>query len=213
MANLNINTSDDAALRQYARQLGINNWHNMRMDNLREKIAEAEAALESAPLTQPVPAQPETLSNFDPIGPLGDPGVPVAEKPKPAPRQKSIDEMTDAEVIAAAEAEKARQFLRDSQKKQAQNAAVAGAKVNMEHLINVESPRVKIHVPFQEGKPLVRVAVVNGVRWDIPVGEDMEVPLPIAEALDNCIRDEYANYRKFKKGEHDFLTKKTVIKL
>ena len=207
MANLNINTSDDAALRQYARQLGINNWHNMNMSNLRDRIAEAEAkATELTPapeLSQPTLTQPDEqiIPEVEPV-----------ESTKPvAPKQKSIDEMTDAEVIAAAEAEKARQFLRDSQKKQAQNAAVNGAKVNMEHLINEVAPRVKINVPFQEGKPLVRVAVVNGVRWDIPVGEDMEVPLPIAEALNDCMRDEFANYKKFKKGERAFLDKKNVI--
>lgn len=216
MASLNINTSDDPAIRKYARELGIGNWHNMRMDNLREKIAEVEAgkaAEELSPASELTPApelseavltQPnETLVRAEPV-------VVKAESEK---KVKSLDDMTDAEVIAAAEAEKARQFLREAQAKREQNIADEGAKVNMEHKINVEAPRVKVMIPFQEGKPLVRPVIVNGVRWDIPVEVETWVPQPIAEALDNCMRDEYANYRKFKQGERDFLSKKTVIKL
>lgn len=222
MANLNVNTSDTMgnqavidAMREEARALGIQNWHNMKPENLSEKIREKKAELAAA------------MGHADPTGQPGTPGEPgvketdappvlprVEEAEKPiAPKKKSIDEMTPDEIFEAARLEQAKEILRKAQEaenKRNQESELEKGKVNMTAKIDSQ-PKVMVRVPFQEGKPLSKTVIVNGYKVEIPVETDVMVPLCIAEALDDSMRAEYTNYKKFKKGESDFLSMKSVI--
>jgi len=200
MANLNIQTTD--SMNKPRSEAQLRNDERLRQAAEAKRLAkEAGEELTPAPvLSEPVLTTAENLTAAE--------TKPVAVAKKTA--VKDIDEMTDAEAVAAAEAENARQFLREARAKQKQNADIAADTVNMRERI-MNAPKVLVRVPFQEGKPLMRTPKVNGVKYNIPVEEDKWVPLPVAEALNESMRTEFTNYKRFKQGEAEFLKKKNVI--
>lgn len=205
MANLNVNTTEDSAIRARARELGIKSWHLTGIDKLKEQIAEAE----DAPITPaPVYEKPALTQADEVLAP-----EPVAEKP--APKKKSLDEMTDEEILRAAQVAEARKKLESIEKEkreQASGAMLEQQEKNMAHAIS-RMPKKEITIPYTPGKPEYRNVTVNGVKIRVDVDTPTMLPLPHYEVLVDAMKEERKNYQSNKRKERDFLTAKNVTYL
>jgi len=143
-------------------------------------------------------------------------------EPKKAPEKKAvsitdkpIEEMTDEELLRAAEITRARETLRkqrEEQKQRQMEAELAKGEKNMQLVIS-QQPLVEVYMPWYEGAIEIQSVVVNGVRKDVPIGEHVLLPKSHAEVLFDVLDEKRKNFKRFKTAEKRFKNYENVVRV